>query len=262
LISQRSVSWRVFKNPVCMFVGGIAAVILELAEPSVRTGVWEHSGFRDDPVGRLRRTGSAAMITVYGARSVAKPMIARVSRMHAKVQGVTPQGVAFSALDPRLLTWVHATAAYGFLTAYDRYARSLETWQLNEFYHEGVEIARLYGADTPPQGRLELECLFDSMRQRLERSPIVFEFLDIIGEAPALPRPLLWIQRLLVRAAVDILPTWVRAALALDGRYGLRPLERPLVRMLAAFADRVVLPRSAPAQSCTRLGLPSAYLYG
>jgi uncharacterized protein (DUF2236 family) len=262
LISQRSVSWRVFKNPVCMFVGGIAAVILELAEPSVRTGVWEHSGFRDDPVGRLRRTGSAAMITVYGARSVAKPMIARVSRMHAKVQGVTPQGVAFSALDPRLLTWVHATAAYGFLTAYDRYARSLETWQLNEFYHEGVEIARLYGADTPPQGRLELECLFDSMRQRLERSPIVFEFLDIIGEAPALPRPLLWIQRLLVRAAVDILPPWVRAALALDGRYGLRPLERPLVRMLAAFADRVVLPRSAPAQSCTRLGLPSAYLYG
>lgn len=262
LISPRSVSWRVFKNPVSVFIGGIAAVILELAEPSVRTGVWEHSRFRDDPVGRLRRTGSAAMITVYGARSVAKPMIARVSRMHAKVQGVTPQGKEFSALDPRLLTWVHATAAYGFLTAYDRYVRSLETRQLNEFYREGLEIARLYGADAPPRGLLELECLFDSMRQSLEPSAIVLEFLDIVGEAPALPRAFLWLQRLLVRAAVDILPPWVRARLALDGRYGLRPVERPLVRMLAALADRVVLRRSAPAQSCIRLGLPSAYLYG
>ena len=47
----------VFKNPVTMFIGGVAAVILELAEPRVRTGVWEHSRFSRDPVGRLRRTG-------------------------------------------------------------------------------------------------------------------------------------------------------------------------------------------------------------
>jgi uncharacterized protein (DUF2236 family) len=43
LISAHSVSWRVFKNPVALFVGGTAAVILELAEPSVCAGVWEHS---------------------------------------------------------------------------------------------------------------------------------------------------------------------------------------------------------------------------
>ena len=61
LISAQSVSWRVFKNPVTMFIGGVAAVILELAEPCVRTGVWEHSRFRKDPVGRLQRTGAAAI---------------------------------------------------------------------------------------------------------------------------------------------------------------------------------------------------------
>src|ERR1700736_5192183 len=79
--SPDSLSWRIFKNPVALLIGGIAAVILELAEPAVRTGVWEHSSFRKNPMGRMQRTGLAAMVTVYGARSVAEPMIARVVRM-------------------------------------------------------------------------------------------------------------------------------------------------------------------------------------
>ncbi|HZD91621.1 MAG TPA: oxygenase MpaB family protein, partial [Pseudolabrys sp.] len=45
LVPPRSVSWRVFKNPVALFVGGVAAVILELAEPHVRAGVWQFTGF-------------------------------------------------------------------------------------------------------------------------------------------------------------------------------------------------------------------------
>src|ERR1700677_5269925 len=93
LVGPHSVSWRIFKNPIALFVGGLAAVILELAEPAVRTGVWEHSSFRTDPVRRLQRTGLAAMVTVYGARSIAEPMIARVVRMHARVAGETACGV-------------------------------------------------------------------------------------------------------------------------------------------------------------------------
>ncbi len=92
LVPPDSVSWRVFSNPVSVFIGGVAAVILELAEPGVRTGVWEHSTFRSDPMRRLRRTGLAAMVTVYGARSVARTMIAGVVRMHGKVNGGTPSG--------------------------------------------------------------------------------------------------------------------------------------------------------------------------
>jgi len=93
LASPDSVSWRIFKNPVALLIGGIAAVILELAEPAVRAGVWEHSSFRNDPMGRLRRTGLAAMVTVYGARSVAEPMIAGVVRIHHRVRGVKTAGV-------------------------------------------------------------------------------------------------------------------------------------------------------------------------
>ena len=69
-----------FANPVSLFVGGATAVLLELAEPSVRTGVWDHSSFACDPATRLRRTGFAAMMTVYGPRSAAEEMIARVVR--------------------------------------------------------------------------------------------------------------------------------------------------------------------------------------
>ena len=87
LAAPDSVSWRVFKNPVSLFIGGVTAVILELAEPRVRTGVWEHSSFRSAPLPRLKRTGLAAMVTVYGARGVAETMIAGVRRMHDRVTG-------------------------------------------------------------------------------------------------------------------------------------------------------------------------------
>jgi uncharacterized protein (DUF2236 family) len=121
LMSANSVSWRIFKNPIALFVGGTAAVILELAEPAVRAGVWEHSSFRKKPFARLQRTGLAAMITVYGARLAAESLIRRVVRMHDTVRGTTPKGIHYSANDPHLLTWVHATAAYGFGASYDRY---------------------------------------------------------------------------------------------------------------------------------------------
>ena len=92
LVSPDSVSWRVFKNPISLFIGGVAAVIMELAEPRVRTGVWEHTTFSVDPIRRLRRTGLAAMVTIYGARGKAEAMIARVCRMHDRAAGSTPAG--------------------------------------------------------------------------------------------------------------------------------------------------------------------------
>jgi uncharacterized protein (DUF2236 family) len=261
LVHPQSVSWRVFKNPVTVFIGGVAAVILELAEPRVRTGVWEHSSFRKDPVGRLQRTGAAAMITVYGARSIAKPMIERVARMHAGISGVTPCGLAFTAADPVLLTWVHATASYGFVAAYSAYARPLGQPEVDAFFEEAVPAAHQYGALDAPRSMREVESLFASMRSGLRRSAILPEFLDLLRAAPVLPRPLAWVQGLLIRAALDIVPAWARERLGLDARQGLQLLERSMVKSIAGLADRIVLPGSVPAQSCVRLGLPVTYLY-
>lgn len=261
LVPADSVSWRIFKNPIALFVGGVAAVILELAEPAVRTGVWEHSGFRKDPRRRLERTGMAAMVTVYGARSVAEAMVAGIVRRHDRVTGTTPAGEPYRANDPRLLTWVQATAAFGFIEAYRQYVRPLAPAEIDQAYAEGAPAARLYGAVDPPRSDAERKALFDAMRKRLEPSPIVFEFVSIMGTAPIVPRPLRSVQRLLVRAAVEIVPGWVRERLGLGSDLGLSPWQRRLVGWAGAVADRIVLRSSPPVQSCRRLGLPADYLY-
>lgn len=258
-VSPDSVSWRVFKNPLALFIGGVAAVIMELAEPRVRTGVWEHTTFRVDPMRRLRRTGLAAMVTIYGARGEAEAMIARIRRMHDRIAGATPAGEAYRANDPELLNWVQATAAYGFLRAYHTYVRPLSDLERDRYYVEGTTAASLYGASAPTS-EAALEMRFEVMADRLERSDILFEFLAIMRSAPILPLPLRPAQPLLVRAAVDLTPHWLQAIVGLTG-HGLNAWEAAVLRQIGAFADRLVLETNPAVQACRRLRLPANYLY-
>src|SRR5262245_36173773 len=260
LVAPDSVSWRVFKNPVSLFVGGVTAVILELAEPRVRTGVWEYTTFRVDPVRRLRRTGLAAMVTIYGARSTAEATIARVRRMHDVVAGTTLSGKAYRANDPELLNWVQGTAAYGFLQAYHTYVRPLFASERDRYYAEGAPVAALYGATGAPTSEAELEKLFHTMTSRLERSDIVLEFLAIMRSAPLLPLPLRPAQHLLVRAAVDLTPRWLQTILGFNG-HGLHAWEAEVVRQAGAFTNRLVLESNPAVQACRRMALPANYLY-
>jgi len=261
LASPDSVSWRIFKNPVSLFIGGVAAVILELAEPRVRTGIWERSSFRTDPKARLKRTGLAAMVTVYGARSVAEKMIAGVNRMHGRIAGVTPSGAPYSAADPELLNWVQATASFGFLESYHAYVSPLTDADRDRFYRDAQNSAALYGAVGAPGSVVEQRALFAAMAPMLEASPIIFEFLGIMRNIRALPAPRRLFQRPLVRAAVEITPPAVRDVLGLDARYGLRPFEGAYVRRIARRAERIMLRTSPAVEACERVGLPADYLY-
>lgn len=261
LTAPDSLSWQVFKNPVTVFIGGVAAVILELAEPRVRSGVWEHTSFRTQPMQRLRRTALATMLTVYGPRSRAEAMIERVSQLHGRVHGSTPQGRPYRADDPELLDWVQATAAFGFLEAHAAYVRPLDDAARDRFYAEGQPAARLYGATGAPASQAALAALFESMRERLERSDIVEDFLRIVAGIPALPAPLRPMQRLYVRAAVAITPPWLRERLGLEPAWRLAPWQRALVCHSARAADRLLLRTSPAVQSCLRLGLPADWLY-
>jgi uncharacterized protein (DUF2236 family) len=254
-----SISWRVFKNPLALFIGGVAAVIMELAEPRVRTGVWEHTTFRVDPIRRLRRTGLAAMVTIYGARSEAEAMIGGVRRMHDRVVGTTPAGQAYRANDPELLNWVQGTAAYGFLQAYHTYVRPLSDLERDRYYAEGVTAAGLYGASAATS-EAALAMRFEAMADRLERSDILFEFLAIMRSAPILPLPLRPVQPLLVRAAIDLTPHWLQAMVGLSG-HGLNAWEAAVLRQIGAFADRLVLETNPAVQACRRMRLPANYLY-
>lgn len=246
------VSWRVFANPVSLFVGGVAAVLLELAEPSVRSGVWDHSSFQRDPAGRLHRTGFAAMVTVYAPRDAAQRMIARVVQVHQRVRGTTPDGQPYEANDPRLLDWVQATAVFGFTQAFHRYVQPLSDQERNAAFAEGQAAANLYGATGAPADWAGWERLLAGMGPTLEGSPILASFLSIMEDAPILPRPLRGVQRLLVRAAVDITPEPVRSLPQLRER-GLRGGERTLVRLLGRVARLIPLPSLPPAQAARRM---------
>lgn len=244
LVPANSVSWRVFANAVTLFIGGVGAVILELAEPSVRAGVWDHSSFRRDPLQRLRRTGMAAMITVYAPRAEAEAMIGRVNAMHARVRGTLPDGTGYQASDPRLLDWVQATASFGFIEAYSRYARPLTLAEKSQAFAEGEHAARLYGATGAPRSVEAWEALLARTLPGLEASETLDEFLAIMRSAPILPLPLRPVQSLLVAAAVSLLPEEVRSKLGLETA-GLRLGGEALVHALSRTAA-VLLPSSAP----------------
>lgn len=261
LAAPDSVSWRVFKNPVALYIGGITAVLLELAEPRVRSGVWDHTSFRTDPLPRMKRTGLAAMVTVYGARSVAEQMIAGITRMHSQVSGTTPDGQPYRALQPELMDWVQVTASFGFLQAYHHFVAPLPTAERDRFYREARPAAQLYGAHGTPGSEAEQRALFDAMLPALEASDIVAEFLAIMGRTPSLPWPLRPMQALYLRAAVTLLPPAIRQRLVLREDFDLASWQRALVRVSGWLGDRIPLRKAPPAQSCVRVGLPADYLY-
>ena len=261
LILHDSISWRIFKNPLALFVGGIAAVLLELAEPRVRTGVWEHSHFRSQPLVRMRRTGLAALTTVYAARCVSEKAIARIVRLHETIEGQMPSGRQYSANDPELLTWVHATATFSFFHAYSRYVHAQSNLHFDSFCREGLPVAALYGAVQAPASEFEMEVLFASARDNLEPSLIVFEFLEIMKTTAILPSVLRPLQRTLVRAAIDILPQWVRQRLELHKGWNMRRGEVAIIKHIGKLTDRVLIRSSPAVHACVRLGLPEDYLY-
>ena len=248
-----SISWEVFANSVALFIGGITAVLLELAEPRVRSGVWNHTTFRTRPLQRMQRTGFAAMVTVYGPRSMAEPMIARIRSMHERVRGTTPAGEAYWANDPELLDWVHVTASYGFLEAFHHYVRPVDAQERDRYYAEGFAAAELYGATGAPGSEAQRVEQFERMLPRLEPSPIVFEFLEILHRTRILPLPMKYLQSMLIRAAIDLLPAEVRARLELGPEHDLGSFERKTIAWLGRAVDGLALAESPPRQAARRL---------
>lgn len=260
-LAPDSVAWRVYKNRIALGIGGVAAVLLEFADPRIRSGVWDHSIYKVDPIGRSERTGYAAMIGVYGPRDAARRVIEGVNRMHAKVQGETPGGMSYSAKDPELLDWVSATAGYGFLTAYDRFVAPVSVADQERFYREGAAVAELYGVQNKVSSRADFFAMMDKLAPHFESHPINKEFLDIIQSGKAAPQIPRFLHRALARAAVSILPPLVRDRLQLGREYDLTLADRVAIKLVARAAECKHDPDSPPAKACVRMGLPSNFLY-
>ncbi|MBY9065783.1 oxygenase MpaB family protein [Hyphomonas sp. WL0036] len=261
LIAPDSVNWQVFKNPVALAIGGICAVLLEFADARIRSGVWDHSVFKTDPIGRSKRTGTAAMVGTYGPASAARRVIQGVNNMHARVNGETPNGEAYRALDPELLDWVSATAGYGFITAYHRFVRKLTEDEFNSYFIASEPVTRLYGVQTPLKSVADFNVMMAQLLPRFEPHPINTEFLDIMRSGRAAPNVPKGLQSALVHAAVDILPAPVRERLGLGAEYNLSPIGHLTVKAMARMAERTPDLNGPAAQASERLGLPRSFLW-
>src|SRR5688572_23627831 len=165
LFGPGAVAWRVHGDVATMMVGGIAALLLQMLHPSVLAGVWDHSRFREDLHGRLRRTARFIAVTTYGSREDALAAIERVRQVHRHVRGELPDGTSYTAEDPELLAWVHATETLCFLDGWRRFAAPRMSGEdQDRYFAEMAVVGRALGASSVPVTRAETLELIDRMR--------------------------------------------------------------------------------------------------
>lgn len=239
-----SVIRRVHGDVTSMMVGGVAALLLQMLHPAALAGVWDHSSFRDDMLGRLRRTARFIAVTTFGDRVVAEQAIARVCEVHGHVRGVLPDGSSYSATDPRLLAWVHVTEAISFLDAWIRYGEpAMSRADQDRYFAEFALVARALGADPVPTTRAQADAIVKSFRPELAADERTQAVADKVLHQPS-PSPLMApVQGLVMNAAVDLLPAWARRMHRLNPSLLRIPLVRGATAGVAgtlrwAFANR------------------------
>jgi uncharacterized protein (DUF2236 family) len=224
LFGPESVAWRVHGDVTTMMVGGVAALLLQMLHPAVLAGVWDHSNFRRDMHGRLRRTARFIALTTYGGREEAEAAIDRVREIHRRVQGVTPDGSPYAADDPELIAWVHATETLSFLDAWKAFAEpAMRVSDQDRYFAEMAVIAERLGAASVPRSRVEMLRYVQAMRPHLRSDRRTREIADLVLQRPILSAHALPFG-LVQRAAVDQLPRWARRMHGLQSSGPARPL--------------------------------------
>jgi uncharacterized protein (DUF2236 family) len=227
LFGPASVAWRVHGDVTSMMVGGVAGLLLQMLHPAVLAGVWDHSNFRADMHGRLRRTARFIALTTYGGRDEAQAMIARVRGIHAAVRGTLLDGTTYDANDPALLAWVHVTEASSFLRAWVRYGEpGMGAADRDRYFAEMAQIGAGLGAAPIPRTQAAAEALLESMRPKLLVDARTREVAKLVLAQPAKSRLAEPLQALTMQAGVDLLPEWARRMHALPNP----ALGRPMLR--------------------------------
>ena len=217
-----SAGWKLQREIILLMAWG-PAILLQLAHPLVARGIADHSTFRDAHHGHLRRfyrTVDAMLQLSFGTAQQARAVLARINAIHDRVNGQLPGpagvfegGTRYSAHDPALLAWVHATLLDMNVRVYELYVGSLPMREKDRYCAEASAIEPYLGI---PEGRLprsfgELEQYIDTMlsgqllavtdtARSLARSVIY-------PRAPVVVRPVLALTRL---AAIGLLPPTIR----------------------------------------------------
>lgn len=229
LLPVGGAAWLVHAE-ASMMVGGIRALLLQSLHPVAMQGVGEHSDFRQDPLGRLRRTVFFLGTTTYCSLPEAEAAIEAVRRVHLAISGVTPEGRRYRADDSDLLAWVHATEVDSFLEAFLRYGRrprrrrrtlapnlpdrtavgaiSLEMLA-DRYVAEMATVAERLGVAEPPRSHAELMAVIEGFRPVVAATDLSAEAVYFLRRFP-LPPVARLAYALLFWAAADSLPGWAK----------------------------------------------------
>lgn len=256
LFGSGSITWRLHADFPGMMAGGISALMLQTLHPRALAGVWDHSNFRQDTLGRLRRTTAFVAATTYAPSGEAQRLIDRVQRIHRRVHGMTAEGRAYSAQDPDLLAWVHCTEMWSFVQGYQRYRGiALPERVLDRYFDETRRIAEALGARDVPRSNREVEDYFRSVQSQLEFSERSAVVLDVLAHI-RLPIPTGGLARqVFLGAGAALLPSWALRLLRRNRLQRLRDLSA--ARSLRAVAPlfRAALRDGVAARSCRRVGI-------
>jgi uncharacterized protein (DUF2236 family) len=140
LFGPASEGWRLNREAMLLLGAGPRALLLQLAHPSVAAGVNDHSDFRADPWRRLSGTLRSYLTIVYGTTRQARAEIRRLNELHRGISGP-----GYSARDPELSRWVHATLIDSTIEANHVWIEPLSRDRRAAFYDETRPIGRAFG---------------------------------------------------------------------------------------------------------------------
>lgn len=259
LFGPESVTWRVHADFPGMMAGGICALMLQTLHPLALAGVWDHSNFRQDLLGRLRRTTAFVAGTTYAPQAAAQQLIAHVAQIHHRVRGTTEDGRAYSADAPDLLCWVHVTEVWSFLAGYERYrGLALTPEERDDYFRETSLIAEALGAKKVPKSAAGVSQYFRRVQPQLRYEHRSAEVLRVLSTM-TLPVPGGGLAReVFLGAGAALLPDWANQAMGRGRLQRLRADAAARSLMLVAPAIRAALTEGVSARSWRRMGLEPA----
>lgn len=139
-----------------VLAGWSRAILLQMAHPLIAAGVADHSSFRASPVAsarRLHQTVRAMLGLSFGSEAERQRVIDEIRAIHRRVRGslrtdvgTWPAGTAYSAEDPALLLWVHATVVESAILAYDAIVGEIEVADRDVYCRDAAGVAIALGA--------------------------------------------------------------------------------------------------------------------
>ncbi|MFW6091419.1 MAG: oxygenase MpaB family protein [Actinomycetota bacterium] len=223
LFGPDSVSWRVHAEPI-LWVAGLRALYLQALHPRAVEGVMQNSNYRDDPWGRLMRTGEYVGTVIYGTTEDAQRAGQRLRRLHGRLRARDPwTGEEFRIDEPDLLRWVHVTEVDSFVTTARRSGVGLTDADVDRYLAEQVRAAELVGLDpaTVPSSMAEVEDYYQRMRSELALTAPAVDVAKFLA-MPPLPKGLGWTPVRpawvgVAAAGFSLLPRWARRLYRMPG---------------------------------------------